>query len=197
MSAPAPQRWWPNWKDPLIWLLGLGFGSANALFFATNAFLPDYLVAEGRPDLIGPSLGWLNAAQLFASFALLGLAERVRGRAWPYVVFGLISFAVFPLIVLGGGGWIVFAAGALSVGAAVPFVLMLALPPVLSAPGDVHRTAAGMFTISYTYAVIIPVACGAIWDLTGIAWTAFVPLALCAVTMTVLGVMLNARARPA
>ena len=35
---------------------------------------------------------------------------------------------------------------------AMTFAVMLALPPQLSAPGDVHRTAAGMFTISYTLA---------------------------------------------
>ena len=83
------------------------------------------------------------------------------------------------------------ASAVLGVSAAVPFVLILALPPALSAPGDVHRTAAGMFTISYAGAVIVPVICGAIWDLSGAAWTAFVPLALCAVTMTALGVRLT------
>ena len=38
-------RWWPNWKDPLIWLLGLTFGSNNSTYFATNAFLGDYLAS--------------------------------------------------------------------------------------------------------------------------------------------------------
>ena len=62
------------------------------------------------------------------------------------------------------------------------------LAAALSAPGDVPRTAAGMFTISYTCAVIIPTISGALWDLTGKPWTAFVPLCICAVTLTVLGV---------
>ena len=44
-----------------------------------------------------------------------------------------------------------------------------------------------MFTISYTCAIIIPTICGALWDLTGRPWTAFVPLCLCAVALTVLG----------
>jgi CP family cyanate transporter-like MFS transporter len=48
-----------------------------------------------------------------------------------------------------------------------------------------------MFTISYAGAVIVPVICGAIWDLTGAAWTAFVPLALCAVVMTLVGFRLT------
>jgi CP family cyanate transporter-like MFS transporter len=92
---------------------------------------------------------------------------------------------------LSGGDRIVLASAILGVSAAVPFVLILALTPVLSAPGDVHRTAAGMFTISYGVAVIVPVICGAVWDLSGAAWTAFVPLALCAVVMTVFGVLLT------
>jgi CP family cyanate transporter-like MFS transporter len=47
-----------------------------------------------------------------------------------------------------------------------------------------------MFTISYTVAVIVPVICGAVWDLSGAARMAFVPLAVCAVVMTVFGIRL-------
>jgi MFS transporter, CP family, cyanate transporter len=187
----VPQRWWPNWKDPLIWLLGIGFGATNTTYFGANAFLPDYLTTLGRTDLIAASLGWLNGAQLITSFTLLWLAGRVHGRLWPHLVFGPLSLATFVTVMLSGGDWIVLASAILGVSAAVPFVLILALTPVLSAPGDVHRTAAGMFTISYGVAVIVPVICGAVWDLSGAAWTAFVPLALCAVVMTVFGVRLT------
>jgi CP family cyanate transporter-like MFS transporter len=58
---------------------------------------------------------------------------------------------------------------------------------MLSAPGDVHRLAAGMFTISYSTAVIVPAASGLAWDLTGIPGTAFAPLAVCAVAIAALG----------
>ena len=74
---------------------------------------------------------------------------------------------------------------------AITFAVMLSLPPMLSKPGDVHRTAAGMFTISYSCAVIIPTLSGALWDLTGIPWTVFVALGVCAVAQTVLGVALS------
>ena len=67
------------------------------------------------------------------------------------------------------------------------FTPILALPALLSAPGDVPRTAAGMFTISYTCAIIVPTVSGALWDMTGKPWTAFVPLCVCAVVLTVLG----------
>jgi CP family cyanate transporter-like MFS transporter len=56
---------------------------------------------------------------------------------------------------------------------------MLALPPLLSAPEDVPRVTAAMFTISYSCAVIVPVVSGFGWDLTGIPAAAFIPIALC------------------
>jgi len=59
-------------------------------------------------------------------------------------------------------------------------VLMLALPPLLAPPEDVHRVASAMFTISYTCAAIAPVLSGLLWDMTGITWSAFLPLGLCA-----------------
>jgi CP family cyanate transporter-like MFS transporter len=110
---------------------------------------------------------------------------------WPHLVFGTLSLAAFATIMLAKGELIVLASAILGVAAAVPFVLILALPPALSAPNDVHRTAAGMFTISYALAVVVPVICGAVWDLSHAAWTAFVPLAVCAVIMTVVGARLT------
>ena len=54
--------------------------------------------------------------------------------------------------------------------------------------------AGGMFAISYTIAVIIPVLCGAFWDLTGLPWTLFLPVGVCAITLTALGFLLTMRA---
>src|SRR5436190_13847366 len=30
LRANGPQRWWPDWSDPLIWRLGIALGSVNA-----------------------------------------------------------------------------------------------------------------------------------------------------------------------
>ena len=48
-----------------------------------------------------------------------------------------------------------------------------------------------MFTIAYGCAIIIPTISGALWEATGKPWTAFAPLCLCAVTLTVLGIVLT------
>lgn len=193
-SAGAPPRlWWPDWRSPLLWLLGLTFGSNNALYFGTNAFVPDYLASIGGADLIGPALGWINGMQLVASLTLLIVAERLHRRIWPFAVFGPLTFAGLVGIVFGEGLWIVVGAALMGFGAAVTFVVTFALPSFLSPPGDVHRLAAGMFAISYSIAVALPVLSGALWDLTGVPWTAFVPLAGCALTLTVLGTVLGRR----
>ena len=83
-DTPRAGRWWPDWKNPLIWLLGFTFGSNNALFYAVNAFLPDYLDSLGRADLIGAGARLAQRSQFVASFMLLATPERLQRRAWPY-----------------------------------------------------------------------------------------------------------------
>ena len=177
--ASAPRRWWPDWRSGLIWRLGLMFGANNATYFSTNFFLPDYLHSVGRPDLIGGALSWLNIGQLPASLLLLAFSGRLVGRAWPYMATGALSLACVAGLVL-GGGWVVLAsAAALGFSGAVTITLMLALPALLSAPHDVPRMTAGMFTISYSWAVIVPILSGFAWDASGWPAAAFIPIGLC------------------
>jgi CP family cyanate transporter-like MFS transporter len=181
----GPRRWWPNWRGGLIWRLGLMFGGNNATYFAANGFIPDYLHHIGRPDLVGPTLSALNIGQLPASFALLACASRLVGRPWPYAACGVVSMASV-LAMLSGSGWvIVTAAAALGFSGAVTITLMLALPPLMSASEDVPRVTAGMFTISYSCAVVVPVISGLGWDATGVPAAAFIPIALCNILLIV------------
>ena len=113
-------------------------------------------------------------------------------RAWPFLVFGPIMLAAFLVIIFVQSSIaIVVATAVLGIAAAVTMTAILALPAFLSQPADVPRTAAGMFTVSYTCAIIIPTICGALWDMTGRPWTAFVPLCICAVALTVLGTVVT------
>jgi MFS transporter, CP family, cyanate transporter len=196
VSANAA-RWWPDWKNPLVWLLGFTFACNNSPYFVTSAFIGDYLATLGKPELLGAALGWLNGSQIFALAVLFLTANRLHMRAWPFLVFGpimLLSFLVL-IIFTESSLAIVAATAVIGIAAAVTMTAILALPAFLSAPADVPRTAAGMFTISYTCAIIIPTICGALWDLTGRPWTAFVPLLVCSVALTVLGAIV-VRFRP-
>ena len=193
-ERPA-RKWWPDWGSGRLWQLGLLFGSVNSTYFATNAFLPEYLTHLGTPHLIGASLAALSIGQLPASFLMLGLTERLLERPLAYAVAGLLCFASLFGILFMSGMWVVFWSGMIGFADAVAFVLILALPPLLSAPNDVHRTAAGMFTISYSCAVVIPILGGLAWDASGIAETAFLPIALCTLAVAALPFGIDFRRR--
>jgi MFS transporter, CP family, cyanate transporter len=185
-------QWWPDWHNPLIWLLGLSLGANNVSYFATNAFLGDYLSSAGKADLLGPALAWLNGGQIVVPLLLLFAANRLQRRAWPFVVCGPILLAsMIGLIVTQSEFWIMVWAALIGVTTAVTLTATLALPPALASPADVPRTAAGMFTISYTCAIIVPTVSGALWDNTGEPWIVFVPLCICAVVMTVIGIVVT------
>ena len=197
-AAATNRLWWPDWKDPVVWLLGFTFASNNSPYFVTSAFLGDYLVTLGKPELLGSALGWLNGSQIVALAVLVLTANRLHMRAWPFLVFGPIMLAAFLVIIFVPSSIaIVIATAVLGIAAAVTMTAILALPAFLSRPGDVPRTAAGMFTVSYTCAIIIPTICGALWDATGKPWTAFVPLCICAVALTVLGTVVTRFRLPA
>lgn len=191
-GASAPKRrWWPDWKNHLIWRLGFMLGTVNASYFGTNAFLPDYLRSNGQGDWISAALTALNVGQLPASFLLLAVAGRLERKAWPYVACGALCMIATAGIVFGTGAWIVAAAALQGFAAAAILILVLALPPLLSPPDDVHRVTAAIFTISYSCAMIVPIVSGVLWDVTGLAATAFLPIAGIAVLLIVLAPAIN------
>lgn len=187
VAAPntAPRKWWPDWRSGLIWQLGIMLGSVNATYFSTNFFIPRYLQETGRESDISAALIALNLGQIPASILLLFFVRGLEQRAWPYISCGLICLASVLSIVFGSSLMVIGGAGLLGFAAASVLILMLALPPLLSPPEDVHRTAAAMFTIGYSCAVIIPVFSGIAWDLTGVPAMAFVPIGLCAFMLIV------------
>jgi CP family cyanate transporter-like MFS transporter len=185
------RRWWPDWGNLLIWRLGIMLGTVNAVYFGSNAFLPDYLRSLGQGEWISAALTGLNVGQLPASFLLLAVAGRMERKAWPYVVCGLLSAIATVGIVFGSGIWIVAAATLQGFACAGILILVLALPPLLSPPDDVHRVTAAMFTISYSCGVIVPVIAGMVWDYSGIAAMAFLPIALCGIVLVFLAPAIN------
>ena len=182
-AAAMARRWWPDWSSKLIWQVGVLFGSVNSVYFASNAFLPGYLSEAGRPDLIAASLTALNLGQLPASFALLGATGRFERRAWPFVLSGAMMLTCIAGMVMTASAWTVGFAGALGFLAGAVLTLGFALPPLLTAPSDVARMSAAMFTISYSEGLLVSVLGGAAWDLGGSPRLAFLPIAASAVPL--------------
>jgi len=191
-NTAANGLWWPNFKDPLVWLLGLTFGSNNSPYFAISAFLGDYVASVGKPDLVGPALVWLNGSQIVALVLLLAMSGRLQKRAWPFLIFGpALLAAMLVMILVPSKIAIIGSAGVIGFATAMTLTPILALAPALAKPADLGRTAAGMFTIAYACAIIVPTISGALWDATGKPWTAFVPLCLCTVALTILGAVVT------
>jgi MFS transporter, CP family, cyanate transporter len=182
-AAPmANRRWWPDFRNSLIWRIGFLLGSVNSMYFALNGFLPDYLTHTRQPELIQGALTAMNVGQLPASFLLLLSADRMVRTVWSYLICGAICLASV-LMIVAGGTWVIAGAALFGCFGAAILVLVLALPPLLSAPEDVHRLTAGMFTISYSCAVVVPIISGALWDLTGWPVAALIPIGLCALVV--------------
>jgi CP family cyanate transporter-like MFS transporter len=173
--------------------MGILLGSVNGVYFCTNAFLPGYLASVGRPDLVSAALTALNFGQLPASFALLVLSGRLERRARPFIVCGVLMLGCLAGIVTTASAWTIFFAGILGfVGAAV-LTLGFALPALLSAPSDVGRVSAAMFTISYSEGLLISVLSGAAWDLGGSPHFAFLPIAISVLPLLFVPAVINFR----
>lgn len=172
-----PARWWPDWRHRETWQLGLMQGGTGGLYFSSNAFIPGYLHAVGRPEMVTICLAALNLGQLPASLALL-LWARQLGRSKAAIVLmqvlgllGLGTFLSFQTQIA------VVGAGVIGFCCAFTLIVTLALPPQIAHAGDVHRLSAGMFAIGYSLSCVVPLLGGALWDGTGIPATAFLAAA--------------------
>ena len=185
-SAPVvrPRRWMPDWRDPLLWKLGLVMAGSNEFYFCTNAFLPGFLLQTDRPEMITPALAALNIGQLPASLMMLAVASRWERKRWPLVVSASIALACVPAILLAPGMWgVAFASAMIGFSCAIVLTLSLAMPALLVAPDDVPRISAGMFTIGYGVAMLVSLIAGMAWDVTGKAAFAFLPIAVMVLPM--------------
>lgn len=189
-----PDKWQPDWHYGLVWRLGALFLGITSLYFTTNAFLPIYLRSVGRDDLIGGALTALNLGQLPASFLLLGLADRLERKAWPYIASGVLSVACVVGLVFMTGSWTIVWSALLGFSDATAFILALTLPPLLCRAEDVARTAAGTFTVCYGGAVLVAIVSGVLWDVTGVPALAFGPIAACAVLLVAMSLLMRRKA---
>lgn len=171
----ARARWWPDWHRLHTWQLGFMLGGGSALYFGCNAFLPDYLHAIGRADLLNAGLTALNTGQLPASFLIMLIGRRLVGRKAPFIVMSLVGLASLGGLLVRSAPVIIAAAGMIGFAAAFTLILALALPPLLARQDDVHRLAAGMLALGYTITFVVPYLAGAVWDATHISQAALLP----------------------
>ena len=186
-AGAAPPRWWPDWRDARVWRLGLMLGGVNATYFGLNGFLPGWLIAAKAPGWGRAALTALNLAQIPASLLMLALAGRLVRRPAAYGGAGVLLLAgVVGCVAMPGPATVAWA-GLAGFAGAVLLTLSLALPSLLGAAADVPRLAAAMFTVSYGLSVGLALLAGRLWDVSGVAAMAFLPFALAALAVTLLG----------
>jgi hypothetical protein len=114
-------------------------GFASSLYFATNAYLPDYLrVARPRRPArrLASALNWV---QIPASILMLMYAERLtRRRCLSWRSRAPAVIAVLGLLYM-SDAWIVPWCGVIGFCNAFLLILTLALPPLIAKPEDVSR----------------------------------------------------------
>ena len=183
-------RWWPSWREGQAVRVGLVMGMASAVYFATNAYVPDFLDQTGRHQLIAPTLFVLNASQLLTAPAV---------ALWERLVTGHLGFIGSSVLMVAAQIGLVFAPGAavvpfafvLGFACALSFIVALTMPARNAAKGDVHRMSAAIFTVQYGMGFAFPLIAGALWDATGVAVLAFVPGVCAAAAMTWLALPLR------
>jgi CP family cyanate transporter-like MFS transporter len=155
--------------------LGLLQSAGTLGYFGASTFIPDYLHATGRSELIAAALASLSLGQLPGSL-LVGLLPwpRLARRRTALALGGSMLGALAALVVAPGPAF-VLAAGVLGACSGAILVIALALPPLTSAPADVPRVAAGVLAICYSVVWLVLFAAGAAWDATHLPAAAFGP----------------------
>jgi len=198
LAAPAGRsvvkgvasRWWPSWRESQAVRIGLIIGMASAVYFGSNAYIPDFLDQTGRHDLISPTLAVLNGSQLLTAPAVAVWHRLLSGRVGFIGSSVLMAVAQLGIVLTPGAGVVLWAV-VLGFATALAFIVVLTLPPRLAAAGDVHRMSAAIFTIQYGCAFVLPLIAGALWDATGLAVLAFAPGVVAAPAMAWLAVRLR------
>lgn len=189
LAAPKPRvhagsrsRWWPSWREGQTMRFGVVMGMASAIYFATNAYIPDFLDQTGRHELISPTLAIFNGAQLLTAPVVAVWDRFLTGPVGFIGSAALMATAQLGIVLTPGAGVVAWAL-MLGFAAALAFIVVLTMPPRIAAAGDVHRMSAGIFTFQYAIAFLVPLLAGAVWDATGRAVLAFVPGIIAALVM--------------
>ncbi len=178
-DGAEPARWWPDFGQALTWRLGFTQAGSGVIYFGANAFFPDYLHSVGASGLIAPSLVWLNGSQFAASIVVALAPGRLVGRTLPIQTMALATTIGLGVFFIPHDWARLTGAAILGFSSAFAFVLSLVFPPLLAErPADVHRISAGMFTISYAMAFLMPLLGGAAWDRTGVAAFSLAPVVI-------------------
>src|SRR5260221_9910507 len=120
-------------------------GMASAVYFGTNAYIPDFLDQTGRHQLISPTLAIFNGSQLLTAPVVAIWDRLLTGRAGFIGSAGVMVAAQIGIVGTPRAGVLVLAL-VLGFAAALALFVVLTLPPRLAAPRRLPPHGAGGFT---------------------------------------------------
>lgn len=184
----APLAGSSAWRVPAAWELGLFFGLQSLLFYATTAWLPTMLRAEGGVDAAaaGTALSIFQLLGIPGALAVPVLLGRRRTRYAVAAALGLLWLAFFGGLLLAPGAWPVLCSlGGVAQGGGI--AMGLSLIALRSSDGGAARTVSSTVqTIGYCLGAAGPVLIGGITAASG-GWAA--PLLTLTALAAALGVL--------
>jgi CP family cyanate transporter-like MFS transporter len=152
----------------VVWILALVFAVNSSVFYAVNAWLPDYYVERGwDQSRAGALVAVIRATGIPAGLIVPWFADRLGQRRFylagnsGLMLAGLLGILLAPS---GAWGW----AALLGVGTGALFPLLLTLPlDVAELPAEVGALGGLMLGAGYLVSATSPFLLGAIRDSTG------------------------------
>jgi CP family cyanate transporter-like MFS transporter len=191
-QQPPPTAIWPDWRNRTMWRLGLLVGATSVLFMGTNAYMADILQVHGHA--LQHALFWFNLSQIAASLIMIALAQRLVMRRAPLIATSALSTTTGVCFIFVGGAASLAAAFVLGMATAMQLTLVIMAAPYLAPSGEVGRTTAGIFMISYSIAFVVPLLGGIFAQAMHTAWMAMLPMLAYAAATFPLALTLRLRA---
>jgi CP family cyanate transporter-like MFS transporter len=173
--------------------LGLLSGCGSLLYFGMNAWIAPFDTAFGHSGMASLALGLLNASQLPVSLALTPLAQRLAGERLPFVLAGCVCVVCIAGWVAAPYTWQPLWAALLGASGVSTLALGIGLPPLFATRENIGRLAGGALSVSYSLGFLGPLIGGRLWDLSGHAAFAFLPVGAAGFGLIALGATLPSR----
>lgn len=168
------------WRDPIAWALTTWVAINSIVFYSSVAWLAPSFIDRGfTPAQGGLAFGFFTCVQILGAFTMPPLIHRTaRPRL---LLTTLVVLMVISLLVLAvGPTWLALAAlVTYGISLAGGFTGGLALIPMTSRSlQDAAGLTAVIFTVTYLFAAIGPILCGAVVQATGSFTLIFIGLAI-------------------
>ena len=162
-KKPAARRevepWNPSWTDRQVWQFGLLLAGSILVFYVINAYAAVTLEKRGEFHVLPTFLLAFNLTPLLASGLMLRYPSWI-GRRLPVALsafvaaVGLAGFAMFD----GPLSWVLAIIAGFA--ATVELILLVSLPSKIAEGLGVSRLSAGMTSVGYGLAFLVPLLGG-------------------------------------